>query len=109
MKIALVGSNGRLGAALAREYHKDYDVSGFNRSQLDLENLRQIRELLQPREFEVLINCAAFTDVDLCEAQSKKAFVINAEVPRVLAEICKQKKARLIHISTDYVFDGEKR
>ena len=46
MKIALVGSNGRLGAALAREYHKDYHVHGFNRSQLDLENLRQIREAL---------------------------------------------------------------
>src|SRR5689334_1445974 len=109
MKIALVGSNGRLGAALSREYHKDYDVSGFNRSQLDLENLRQIRELLQPIKFDVLINCAAFTDVDLCESQSKKAFTVNAEVPRVLADICKRKKARFIHISTDYVFDGEKR
>src|SRR5437879_12454209 len=56
-----------------------------------------------------MINCAAMTNVDLCESQRKQAFAINAEAPKHFAEICSEKKAKLIHFSTDYVFDGEKR
>jgi dTDP-4-dehydrorhamnose reductase len=109
MKIVIVGSNGRLGTELARAYHKNYEVIGYNRSALDVENLAQLRETLHPNDFRILINCAAFTNVDLCESQRKRAFIINSEVPRELAEICRAKNARLIHFSTDYVFDGEKR
>jgi dTDP-4-dehydrorhamnose reductase len=57
----------------------------------------------------VLINAAAFTNVDLCETERDRAFLINAEAPGVLARICCDKRAKLIHFSTDYVFDGEKR
>jgi dTDP-4-dehydrorhamnose reductase len=60
-------------------------------------------------EFDALINTAAQTNVDRCETYRKEAFALNAEAPRVLAEICAAKRARFIHISTDYVFDGEKR
>jgi dTDP-4-dehydrorhamnose reductase len=109
MRIVIIGSNGRLGAALAREYHKNYEVIGYDRAALDVENLGQLRETLHPIDFRILINCAAFTNVDLCESQRKRAFIINSEVPRELAEICRAKNARLIHFSTDYVFDGEKR
>src|ERR1017187_6584572 len=109
MKIVIVGSNGRLGTELARAYHKNYEVIGYNRSALDVENLAQLRETLHPNDFRILINCAAFINVDLCESQRKRAFIINSEVPRELAEICRAKNARLIHFSTDYVFDGEKR
>jgi dTDP-4-dehydrorhamnose reductase len=109
MKIVIIGSNGRLGTELARAYHKNYEVIGYNRSALDVENLAQLRETLHPNDFRILINCAAFTNVDLCESQRKRAFIINSEVPRELAEICRAKNARLIHFSTDYVFDGEKR
>ena len=59
--------------------------------------------------FDVLINAAAFTNVDACETERDRAFRINAEAPGVLAEICNEKEAKLIHFSTDYVFDGEKR
>ncbi len=58
---------------------------------------------------EYRVNAAGFTKVDLCEAQPDRAFVINSEAPRVVAEICDEKNATLIHFSTDYVFDGDKR
>ena len=109
MKIVIIGSGGRLGAALTREYRDKFDVVGFNHAQLDLTNFEQVREKVTALDFGVLINCAAFTNVDLCETQRDQAFKINAEAPRVLAEICREKKAKLIHFSTDYVFDGEKR
>ena len=109
MKILIVGAGGRLGAALMREYHCEHDVAGFNHAQLDLSKFDKIREKLGGTDFDVLINAAAFTNVDLCEQQPDRAFRINAEAPRVLAEICGEKNAKLIHFSTDYVFDGEKR
>jgi len=109
MKIVVIGSAGRLGAALVREYQGKYDVAGFNHAQLDLSNLDKIRGKIGGTHFDVLINAAAFTNVDLCETQPDQAFRINAEAPRVLAEICGKKNAKLIHFSTDYVFDGEKR
>jgi len=109
MKLLVIGSAGRLGAALMREYQGEHDVAGFNNAQLDLANLDKIREQLSRIDFDVLINAAAFTNVDLCETQREQAFRINAEAPRVLAEICSEKNAKLIHFSTDYVFDGQKR
>ena len=68
-----------------------------------------MRGKLAAMNFDVLINAAAFTNVDACETERDRAFLINAEAPGVLAEICNAKDAKLIHFSTDYVFDGEKR
>jgi len=106
MRIVILGAGGRLGAALAREYRDKFDVTGFNHTQLDLSDLDGVREKLRVVDFDVVINAAAFTKVDLCESQPDWAFLINAEAPRVIAEICDEKNARLIHFSTDYVFDG---
>ena len=108
-KIVVVGSAGRLGAALMREYRDKFEITGFNHAQLDLLKVDQIREKVGALDFDVLINAAAFTNVDLCETQRDQAYAINAEAPRLLAEICRDKNAQLIHFSTDYVFDGEKR
>ena len=109
MKIVILGGGGRLGAALMREYREKYDLAGFNHAQLDLANLDDVRGKLGAMNFDVLINAAAFTNVDACETERDRAFLINAEAPGVLAEICNEKDAKLIHFSTDYVFDGEKR
>ena len=109
MKIVILGAGGRLGAALMREYREKYDVVGFDHAQLDLSNLEGLREKVGATTFDVLINAAAFTNVDACETERDRAFRINAEAPGVLAEICNEKDAKLIHFSTDYVFDGEKR
>ena len=109
MKIVIIGGGGRLGAALMREYQNKFEVNGFNHRQLDLANFDDVRAKLRETDFDVLINAAAFTHVDLCETQRDQAFLINAEAPDVLAKICCDKGAKLIHFSTDYVFDGEKR
>ena len=110
-RIAIIGAGGRLGAALAREYAaiEDYEVTPFTHAQLDLGQPDQLRAALTSREFEVLINAAALTNVDYCEDHRGEAMRLNAEAPRLLAEICREKEARFIHVSTDYVFDGEKR
>jgi dTDP-4-dehydrorhamnose reductase len=109
MKIVILGTGGRLGGALVREYRGKFDVNGFSHTELDLSHLDGIGDKLREIDFDVVINAAGFTKVDLCESQPELAFLINAEAPRVLAEICREKNARLIHFSTDYVFDGEKR
>ena len=108
MKIAIIGANGRLGAALAREYARDFELTSFERMQLDLGQLDRVRSALAATKFELLINCAALTNVDYCESHREEAFVVNAEAPRLLAEIANEKSARLVHFSTDYVFDGKK-
>ncbi|MFN2622816.1 MAG: dTDP-4-dehydrorhamnose reductase [Chthoniobacterales bacterium] len=108
-RVVIIGAGGRLGAALMRQYAGAFDVVGFNHAQLDLGKPEQLRTTLGGFEFDALINTAAQTDVDRCETHQEEAFALNAEAPRVLAEISSAKRARFIHISTDYVFDGEKR
>src|SRR6202040_368200 len=89
-------------------YQGKFDVTGFNHEQLDLASQTQIQDNLSPLQFDLLINCAAMTNVDLCEQEIEQAFAINAEGPQLLARICRDKNAKMIHLSTDYVFDGEK-
>ena len=109
MKIVILGAGGRLGAALMRKYRERFDVVSFNHAQLDVSNFDELQTKLRATSFDLLFNAAAFTNVDLCETKRDEAFLINAEAPRVLAEICRDKRAKLIHFSTDYVFDGGKR
>jgi dTDP-4-dehydrorhamnose reductase len=108
MKIVIIGSGGRLGAALLREYGKEFEVTGFNHAQLDLADFEKIRRTLVDLDFDLLINAAAFTNVDLAENEKDRAFRVNADGPRRLAEICGDRNAKMIHFSTDYVFDGTK-
>ncbi len=108
MKIGVIGANGRLGAALAREYAPDFEVTSFERRQLDLGQLDRVRSALAETKCELLINCAALTNVDYCELHREDAFLVNAEAPCLLAEIANEKSAKLVHFSTDYVFDGKK-
>jgi dTDP-4-dehydrorhamnose reductase len=110
LRVAIVGSGGRLGTALAREWARLGDeIIGFRHADLDLADDAALREKLENAEFEVLLNCAALTNVDFCETHENEAYRINAHAVGVIGRICRDKGARCINISTDYVFDGEKR
>lgn len=106
MRIAINGSHGRLGAALARELSAVHETIALDRERLDLSSRESIAGALEPLQFDVLVNCAALTSVDYCEAHPSEAMRVNGEAVADLAEIVSRKGARLIHVSTDYVFDG---
>lgn len=107
-RIVIAGAGGRLGAALAREYAGKYEVRGLGRDALDLGRPEQMQEVVDSIEFDLFINCAAQTNVDRCEREPEEAFAINARAPGLLGKICAAKGAQLLHISTDYVFAGDK-
>ena len=110
MTIVIVGNGGRLGAAIAREWAALGDeVIGFNHATLDLGDSAALRAALEPLHFDALVNCAALTNVDYCETHEEEAYRINAHAVGDIGGICAEKGARMIHIGTDYVFDGEKR
>src|SRR5438477_10575506 len=100
MRIVIIGSGGRLGAALMGEFRDEYDVAGFNHAQLDLSNMDVVREKLRSTNFDVLINAAAFTTVDLCETERDGVFLLNAYAPRALATIATDKRTDIVHFST---------
>lgn len=106
--IAIIGGRGRLGAALARLWKDRFPVHVLTRNDLELSHLPSLREFLSTADFDVLVNCAAETRSEECEAHPMLAKTINTEAPKVMAEELSKKSKRLIHISTDYVFDGKK-
>jgi dTDP-4-dehydrorhamnose reductase len=103
-RIAVLGKNGRLGAALCRELADKYQILALGRADLDL--TAPIREQLKGVEFDLLINAAAVTNVDWCERRLAEASLINARSVSELGALCAEKGVRCLHVSTDYVFDG---
>jgi dTDP-4-dehydrorhamnose reductase len=109
LKIVLIGADGMLGSDLARVLkNQPVDLVPLLFPAIDFCKPETVEAALNPLEFDVLINCAAYTRVDDCETHHDEATQINANGPAQLAQICKQKNARLVHFSTDYVFDGSK-
>ena len=103
-RIAILGKNGRLGAALCRDLADEYQILPLGRAELDL--MRPIREQLKGVEFDLLINAAAATNVDWCEGHLAEASQINARSVSELGSLCVERGVRCLQISTDYVFDG---
>lgn len=106
-KLLIIGANGRLGAALARKYSRSREVLAWGRPELDLFDLESFSQKLGTVEFKTLIYAAGITNVDYSEDHESEAICTNQEAPRILAEICAKRGARLIYVSTDYVFDGK--
>ncbi len=107
--ILVIGSTGQLGRsiqAIASNY-PDYEFFFTDRQQLDLSNQTSLIKFFECNTFDVFINCAAYTAVDNAEAEPELANQINHLAVRQLAKMAKQQNAKLINISTDYVFNGE--
>lgn len=111
-KILLTGCNGQLGRAIQKEYgdtveflRTDFiDAEGITR--LDISDIDQVMNFARVEKPDAIINCAAFTNVDGCETNEDAAFKANAIGPRNLAIASRETGAKLIHVSTDYVFEG---
>jgi dTDP-4-dehydrorhamnose reductase len=107
-KIALVGADGQVGQELRQTLRSLGEVLAFNRPALDLSQPEQIAERLLPLNPTIIVNAAAYTAVDKAESEIELAEIINAIAPTHLAKVAQSLDAQLIHISTDYVFDGSK-
>jgi dTDP-4-dehydrorhamnose reductase len=108
MKILITGVNGQVGHALMREL-TEHELIGLTRQDCDLTNLDQIKQVIDQHQPELIINPAAYTKVDQAEDEPELAFQINRDAPKVMAEKAREYHIPLIHFSTDYVFDGEKK
>ncbi len=106
-RLLVTGANGQLGLAL-QEATKDSNLNlvFMDKNTLDITDAEAINEVFATQSFDVCINAAAYTHVDGAEANKALAYTINATAVETLAKACKQHRCWLIHISTDYVFDG---
>jgi len=111
IKALVTGGNGQLAQSLKDvvNHQDELDVDFQDLPDLDITNTQQLESYFLKNEFDYCINCAAYTAVDLAEEQSDLAYAVNAEGPKYLAEVCQKHQVTLIHISTDFVFDGQKR
>jgi len=106
--ILVTGTNGQLGQSIKRlaDDYENFDFTFVKREELDLSELSSFDSYFQDKSFDVIINCAAHTAVDKAEEESELADVVNHLAVERLAEICKTRNTFLIHVSTDYVFNG---
>ena len=111
IKALVTGGNGQLAQCLKDvvNHQDELDVDFQDLPDLDITNKQQLESYFSNNELDYCINCAAYTAVDLAEEQSDLAYAVNAEGPKYLAEVCQKHQVTLIHISTDFVFDGQKR
>ncbi len=107
-KILVTGSNGQLGKELKRlaPGFPEFEFIFLSREDMPVHHFEMVRHYFSVYSPDYVINCAAYTAVDRAEAEKDRAFQINGEAVGVLAAICKERGIKLVHISTDYVFDG---
>ena len=106
MKVAITGANGQLGTDLCRALH-NFDVIPFTHADIEIADVVSVKEAMLKHKPAVIINTAAFVRVDDCEDEKDKAFSVNALGARNVAVVAQELGAKLVHISTDYVFGGE--
>ena len=107
MRATIFGSSGLLGQALLREWKGD-DLTGLNSRDADLRDANGIRELILDSRPDWIVLLAAYTDVDGCEGNPERAFAVNRDGAVHVAQAAATTKSRVLFISSDYVFDGEK-
>lgn len=103
----MFGCAGQLGVELEREFrHRGYEVAGWDRRQVDITNAEAVESAVARVGPDVVLNAAAYNQVDVAESEPAAAYQVNALAVRNIALACRQSGARLVHYSTDYVFDG---
>src|SRR3954470_3061611 len=106
-RVAIFGSRGQLGVELAAAFTaRSYVVTCFERSTIDITDKGAVEKIIVHCDPEIVINSAAYNKVDLAEAEPEAAYRVNALAVRNLALACRNVDAKLVHFSTDYVFDG---
>ncbi|MBV9506076.1 MAG: dTDP-4-dehydrorhamnose reductase [Acidobacteriia bacterium] len=106
-RAVVFGASGQLGIEVVRELRtRNYTVEAWERSQVDISDPAAVENALASSEAEIVYNCAAYNQVDVAEKEPLAAIQVNALAVRNLALACRQLDARLVHFSTDYVFDG---
>ena len=109
MKILLFGAGGLVGKELVALYARTAnEVNRPTSAEVDITKFEQVQDFVNEHKPELIINCAALTDVDKCELEEDTAYKINALGPKHIALAAREQHAKVIHLSTDYVFDGEK-
>lgn len=107
--ILVTGASGQLGRCFQKhaEKYPEWKFHFLSSSQLDITSSENLQKLFQQNKFDYCINCAAYTNVEQAENETKKAFLINADAVKNLAEITSENNCILVHFSTDYVFNGK--
>lgn len=108
MKVLVTGKNGQLGNELAKLCPANVELELFSSKELDITNMAALNEVLITHSPDVVINTAAYTAVDKAETETEQAYAVNEQGAANLATVCKTIGAKLIHVSTDFVFDGTK-
>jgi dTDP-4-dehydrorhamnose reductase len=107
MKIAVIGANGQLGCDVVRSFTDEgHDVCPLTHSDIEVADLGSVSRALRKLEPQVIVNSAAMHHVEKCEQEPETAYVLNGLGPRNLARAARELDSVLVHISTDYVFDG---
>lgn len=111
IKVLVTGGNGQLGQCLqdVAKHQKELEFDFQDLPSLDITDSSQVELYFSKNQFDYCINCAAYTAVDLAETQSELAYAVNAKGVKILAQLCHHHQVTLIHISTDFVFDGQKK
>ncbi|WP_035091177.1 dTDP-4-dehydrorhamnose reductase [Aquimarina macrocephali] len=109
-RILVTGSKGQLGQCIEKIKNSYFglDLCFVSSKELDITKKEEVLRFFKDKSFNFVINCAAYTNVEQAEKEPKKAFLVNSDGVQNLAQTCKEQDATLIHISTDYVFDGAK-
>jgi dTDP-4-dehydrorhamnose reductase len=106
VKILLLGHKGMLGSDLFLKLNMGYEVVGLDKEEIDIVSASECEEAIKEIKPDIVINAAAYTNVDGCETAKDECFAVNAEAVKNIADACRDKNIRIIHFSTDYVFDG---
>ncbi|MGE5855133.1 MAG: dTDP-4-dehydrorhamnose reductase [Syntrophaceae bacterium] len=108
MKMLVMGHKGMLGSDLMAVLGRDHEVSGVDAGEFDITSAADCLRVIGEFNPAVVVNAAAYTDVDGCETNREACFAVNAEGVRNVALACRDRGAKVVHYSTDYVFDGTK-